>query len=288
MSTPSPTPEARTLDLAARGRAPSAATLDLTAALTRRRPVRPAEPAPSAEPAGPPAAPPAARSTPELATLPEATWSGESGTPLALTPARVGIHLGTGRDGRPVALPCPRPEGTRLAVLGEPLFGRLVALRLLATGSVVTAATRDPGPWLNLRRVTGDRLAFADDPAAWPRRTPAPPGVASGPQALVSDQRRAPSSALASGPWRTVLHVTRDAPRGAAFWHRPDVLLALGAEYAETVGRHLGPEAADLTGRLAPGEIVLFRPATQVATVLRPDFAPGEHALLTPTAPPAR
>ncbi|TDC22475.1 hypothetical protein E1265_15620 [Streptomyces sp. 8K308] len=189
------------------------------------------------------------------------------------------MHLGTGRDGRPVALPCPGPTGTRVAALGESLFGRLLALRLLATGALVTAATREPGPWQGIRRAAGERLAFAEEPAAWPRHTPAPPAVDAGPQALVSDQRRAPSSALAAGPWRTVLHVTRNPPRGAAFWHRPDVLLALGAEYADAVGRLLGPEAAGLTARLTSGEVVLFR--SDATEVLRPDIAPGEHEILT-------
>ncbi|MFD5322027.1 hypothetical protein [Streptomyces sp. NPDC127098] len=217
--------------------------------------------------------------TPDLSTLPETTWDDDVEAPFALAPAQAGVHLGTGRDGRPVALPCPGPAGTRVAAVGESLFGRLIALRLLATGALVTAAARDPGPWQGIRRAAGDRLAFTEDPAAWPRHTPAPPAVDAGPQALVSDQRRAPSSALAAGPWRTVLHVTRNPPRGAAFWHHPDVLLALGADHADAVGRLLGAEAARLTSLLAPGEVVLFRVGT--AEVLRPDIAPGEHEILT-------
>ncbi len=118
-------------------------------------------------------------------------------------------------------------------------------------------------------------------PAAPHPRTAA---VGAGPQAFVSDRHRGPSSA--AGPRRTVRHVTRDVPRGAAFRHRPDVLLALGAEYAEAVGRLLGPQAARLTSRLVPGEIVLFGPTA--TEVLRPDIAPGENAVLTPGAPPRR
>jgi hypothetical protein len=278
------TPPDLTLDLSARGGAPPDSTIDLTSTRPRRpsnRPSGPTSPAPA-----PPEPSTTGLSTPELAALPEATWRDDTGTPFALMPARVGIHLGTGREDQPVALPCPGPAGNRIAVLGEPLFGRLVALRLLATGAMVTAATGDPGPWQSMRRAAGDRLAFADDPAAWPRHTPAPPGVDAGPQALVSDQRRAPSSAVATGPWRTVIHVTREAPRGAAFWQRPDVLLALGADHAEAVGRLLGPEAARLTSQLSPGEIVLFRPAA--TEILRPDIAPGENALLTPAVPSPR
>ncbi|ONK16070.1 hypothetical protein [Streptomyces sp. MP131-18] len=273
-------PEPTTLALVPRGRGPSEPrTLALTG--PRPSPPGPAGPAPTGPAVAAPDPP-----IPDLSTLPDAAWQDDTGTPFTLTPARAGIHLGTDRDGRPVALPCPRPEGTGIAVLGESLFGRLIALRLLATGVVVTAATREPGQWRSIRHAAGERLAFSEDPAAWPRHAPAPPAVDAGPQALVSDQRRAPSSAVAAGPWRTVLHVTRTIPRGAAFWHRPDVLLALGAEYAEAVGRLLGPEAAHLTARLAPGEIVLFRPTA--TEILRPDIAPGESAVLTPGAPPAR
>ncbi|GAB2882631.1 hypothetical protein [Streptomyces mayteni] len=218
-------------------------------------------------------------STPELGTLPAAIWRDDTAAPFTLAPAQVGVHLGTGRDGRSVALPCPGPAGTRVAALGESLFGRLVALRLLAVGALVTAAVREPAAWQGLRRAAGDRLAFTDTPAAWPRHTPAPPAVDAGPQALVCDLRRPPSAAAAAGPWRTVVHVTRNAPRGAAFWHRPDALLALGAEHAEAVGRLLGPAAARVTAELAPGEIVLFRPTA--AEILRPDIAPGENAVLT-------
>ncbi|MDT0341293.1 hypothetical protein [Streptomyces litchfieldiae] len=276
MSAPEPT----TLDLAPRGRVPSEPR---TIALIppRPRPPGPGGPVP-ARPA--PDQPPLP--TPDLATLPEAGWRDDTGTPFALTPARFGIHLGTARDGRPVALPCPRPEAICIAVLGEPLFGRLVALRLLATGAMVTAATREPGPWRGIRHAAGEQLAFTDDPAAWPRHTPAPPGVDAGPQALVSDQRRPPPAAVTAGPWRTVLHVAPSLPRGSAFWRRPHVLLALGAEHAEAIGRLLGPEAARLTSGLAPGEIVLFRPTA--TEILRPDIAPGENALLTPGAPPLR
>ncbi|MGP3967375.1 hypothetical protein [Streptomyces sp. 6N223] len=275
-------PEPPTMDLASasrRGRPNEERTVDLSAQSARH--LLP-DGLTSTDPAPPPDLP-----TPDLATLPEATWHDESGKPFALAPARTGIHLGTGRDGRPVALDCPRAEGTRIAVLGESLFGRVVALRLLATGSMVTAATKDPGRWSGIRAAVGGRLAFTEDPGAWPRQTPAPPGVDAGPQALVCDQRRAPSTAAAAGPWRTVLHVTRRAPRlprGGAFWHRPDAVLALGAEYAEPIGYLLGPEAARLTSELAPGEIVLFRPTA--TEILRPDIAPGENALLTPGAPP--
>ncbi|MGP4113365.1 hypothetical protein ACTWP5_20930 [Streptomyces sp. 4N509B] len=266
---------------------PEPPTLHLASSRPRPTPASPPTPGPAtpARAAGPgrparPAGPRPRPTTPDLASVPGATWEEDTHAPFALAPAHAGIHLGTGRDGQPVTLPAPGPEGVRVAVLGEPLFGRLVALRLLAAGAVVTAATRDPAPWQPLRHAAAGRLVLGEDPAAWPPHPPAPPGVGSGPQALVSDQRRPPPPNAAVGPWRTVLHVAAAVPRRAAFWHRPAALLALDARHAESVGRLLGPEAADHTARLARGEIILFRPTS--AVVLRPDIAPGETALLTP------
>ncbi|SFD09603.1 hypothetical protein [Streptomyces aidingensis] len=223
--------------------------------------------------------------TPDPATLPAVTWrdplDGPAAPEPALVDARAGIHLGTDRDGRPVPLPAPGPAGVRIAVLGESLFGRLVALRLLAVGAQVTADTRVPERWQLMCRAAGGGLSFAQDPAAvWPARPPAPPGRDAGPQALISDRHRPPSPHLADGPWRTVLHVTRAAPRHSPFWARPDVLLALDPGHADAVGRLLGPPAARCTAGLARGEIVLFRSGT--AEILRPDIGPGENALLIP------
>ncbi len=224
---------------------------------------------------------------PDLATLPAAEWRDDTPRPgLHLAPARSGIHLGTTTDGRPVALPAPGPAGTRIAVLGEPLFVRLVALRLLAVGAHVTAATRDVDPWKVVSEAAGERLLVTDDPAPWPRHTPAPPTVDAGPQALVTDLRRAPSAALADGPWRTVVHVTPTVPRRTGFWNDPDVLLALSAGYAEQVGQVLGREAAHHTAQLASGQIICFRPTA--TEILRPDISPGEKALLTPPRQPVR
>ncbi|RMI46758.1 hypothetical protein EBN88_00585, partial [Streptomyces triticirhizae] len=117
----------------------------------------------------------------------------------------------------------------------------------------------------------------------WPHHAPAPPTVAAGPQALVTDRSKAPPAALADGPWRTVVHVTRTVPRRAAFWHRPHMLLALDAAHAPQVARLLGAEAAAHTSRLAPGEVALFRPT--VPETLRLDISPAETALLTPPRP---
>jgi hypothetical protein len=223
--------------------------------------------------------------TPDPATLPAAVWREDPESPDGpgiLTPASSGIHLGTSRDGQPVALPAPGPAGLRVAVLGETLFGRLMALRLLAVGTMVTAATRVPDQWSGIHAAAGDRLKFTENPAAWPADTPAPPSVDAGPQALVSDQRRPPSPATASGAWRTVLHVTSEATRRFAFWHLPDALLALDASHAEAVGHLLGRESAQHTADLAPGEVILFRPHTATTEVLRLDIAPGETAILTP------
>ena len=225
---------------------------------------------------------------PDVAGLPATHWPDEQQTEAdcRLVPAHTGIHLGTDRSGQPVALPAPGPAGTRIGVLGESLFGRLFALRLLAVGAQVTAATRGPDHWAGVAAAAGDRLAVHDTIPAWPPRPPAPPTVADGPQALVCDLRRAPHVALAAGPWRTVLHVARNAPRRSAFWLAADAVLALDANFAEPVERVLGADAARLTAGLAPGEIALFR-ATG-AEILRPDISPGETALLTPGRPAGR
>jgi hypothetical protein len=53
------------------------------------------------------------------------------------------------------------------------------------------------------------------------------------------------------------------------------------ASFAAAAGRALGPGAATFAGRLAEGEIALLWPTG--AHVLRPDIAPAETALLTPS-----
>ncbi|GAB2904100.1 hypothetical protein [Streptomyces mayteni] len=217
---------------------------------------------------------------PDLAELPATSWRDEEPADCRLTPAFTGIHLGTDRAGQPVAIPAPGPAGMRIGVLGESLFGRLFALRLLAVGARVTAVTRVVDQWTGVAQAAGDRLSVLDTIPAWPGNPAAPPTVADGPQALVCDLRRAPHVALAAGPWRTVLHVTRAAPRRSAFWTAADAVLALDAHFAEPVERVLGPEPARVTAALAPGEIALFRPGG--VDVLRPDISPGETALLTP------
>ncbi|NJP65741.1 hypothetical protein HCJ92_05415 [Streptomyces sp. ventii] len=197
-----------------------------------------------------------------------------------MTPARAGLHLGTDREGNAVSLSAPGPTGTRIGVLGESLFGRLFALRLLGLGARVTAVTRVPDKWALLREAAGDRLTMAGTAAGWPAYEPEPPTVGDGPQVLVTDQRRAPSAAAADGHWRTVLHVTRSAPARSAFWSAADVVLALGAPFAEAAGRVLGEDARRFAEGLGGGEIALFWP--DGAHVLRPDIAPAETELLTP------
>ncbi|RKN43234.1 hypothetical protein D7294_10985 [Streptomyces hoynatensis] len=196
-----------------------------------------------------------------------------------MTWAEAGVQLGTNREGRVVALPAG-PGPARIAVLGESLFGRLFGLRMLAVGARVTAATRVPAQWHGIAQVAGGRLTVADGVAGWPPGPAAPPSQEGGPQALVCDLRRPPSVTLANGAWRTILHVTRDAPRRSFFWTAPDALLALDARFAEATGRLLGADAARVTAALSPGEVVLFRPAG--TEILRLDISPAETALLTP------
>lgn len=221
-----------------------------------------------------------ARAAPELGQLPAARWRDAPSEGFQLVPAHGGIHLGTDRAGQPVGLPAPGPAGSRIGVLGESLFGRLFALRLLAVGARVTAATRVPTQWTGLQAAANDRLVVTDHTGGWPTVPPAPPTVGEGPQALVCDLRRPPPASTANGAWRTVLHVTRGAPRRSVFWGSADVVLALDAQFAGAVGRVLGDEAAQVTAALTAGEIALFR-RTGVE-VLRPDISPGETALLTP------
>ncbi|UCM89401.1 hypothetical protein [Streptomyces marincola] len=218
---------------------------------------------------------------PDLGTLPAARWNDDAGPAFGLLPGHAGVHLGTTAAGQPVSLPAPGPGGTRVAVLGESLFGRLFALRLLGVGARVTAATRVPDQWVSLGQAAGDRLVVTDGVGGWPTAPPAPPTVADGPQALMCDLRRAPPAGLAEGPWRTVLHVTRNAPRRSVFWSAAHVVLALDARFADPVGRLLGEDAARRTAALAAGEIILFRRGA-AAEVLNLDISPGETALLTP------
>ncbi|CAL9375927.1 hypothetical protein SUDANB171_00957 [Streptomyces sp. enrichment culture] len=224
------------------------------------------------------------------AVIPAQRWRDEGRGGIHPLPVRAGIHLGTDRAGQPVSVPALGATGIRIGVLGESLFGRLFALRLLAAGARVTASTRVPDQWSGVRHAAGDRLEFAEGEGTgdWPAHTPAPPTVEAGPQALISDRRRPPPVACAAGPWRTVLHVTRAVPRHSAFWGGADAVLALDAQFAPMAARVLGEEAGRLTASLAPGQIALFRPAAGSAEVLRPDVSPGESALLTPGAPAAR
>lgn len=224
------------------------------------------------------------------AVIPAERWRDEERGGVHALPVAAGIHLGTDRAGRPVSVPALGGTGTRIGVLGESLFGRLFALRLLAAGARVTASTRVPDQWSGVRLAAGDRLEFADGEGIgdWPDRTPAPPTVESGPQALISDRRRPPPAASAAGPWRTVLHVTRAVPRHSRFWGGADAVLTLDAQFAPMAARVLGEDAGRLAAALAPGEIALFRPAAGTAEVLRPDVSPGETALLTPGTPQAR
>ncbi|RKN45954.1 hypothetical protein D7294_03790 [Streptomyces hoynatensis] len=199
--------------------------------------------------------------------------------------AAAGIHLGTDRAGQALALPGPGPGGARVGVLGDTLFGRLFALRLLAVGAAVTAATRAPAAWQGLRAVAGERLRVTGGHGDWPPLPAAPPGPGGAPQALVSELPRPPAAALAAGPWRTVVHVSTAPPR-SPFWTEPDAVVVLDAQLAAAAGRLLGAEAARATGALAPGEILLIRGGA--GYVLRPDIAPAENAVLTPGLAPTR
>ncbi|MFW6692246.1 hypothetical protein [Streptomyces sp. MAR4 CNX-425] len=223
-------------------------------------------------------------SAPDPAAVPACPWRAplaDPGDGTLLAPARAGVHLGTGRDGRPVPLPAPGPAGSRVAVLGEPLFARLLALRLLAVGAQVTADTREPERWLRIHRAVGGRLLFAGDRTAWPPARPAPPGVGSGPQVLIGDRGRPPAAGGAvPGDWCTVVHVTDAGPPPAGFRGPLHALLALGAGHADAVGGLLGAHAAEQTAGLAPAEIVLFRAAG--AEFLHVDIGPVENELLAP------
>lgn len=216
------------------------------------------------------------RDRPRLTTT---HWRDVDPAPPRLEPATAGVRLGTNREGQAVVLPVG-PAPVRIAVLGEPLFGRLFALRMLALGARVTVATRMRGAWQDIAQVAGDRLTVAEGVGGWPASPSAPPGYEGGPQTLVCDRSRPPSARAVAGAWRTVLHVTQDAPRRSFFWTAPDALLALDARFADAMGRLLGKEAARLTAALPTGEVILFRPAG--AEILRVDIAPAEMALLTP------
>lgn len=251
--------------------------------MNRRRttPTRPATPAAPARPARP-----AAPARPDLTALPVSPGpSGPAGSTdrsadFALFPVPTGIHLGTDRTGAPVTLAPYGPAGTRIGVLGESLFGRLLACRLVATGAAVTALTRGPSLWTPLGAACGTRLTVTDDAGAWPPRPGAAPGSGAGPQALVTDLRKPPGRAVGQAAWTTVVHVVRRAPARCVHWQQPDAVLVLGASYADSVTPVLGPEAGRLTESLAHGEIALFRPGG--ADVLRPDIAPAEASLLRP------
>ncbi|GAA3867302.1 hypothetical protein [Streptomyces sedi] len=223
------------------------------------------------------------RTIPEWAPLPATRWrpaEAAASLALALTPVDAGVHLGTGTAGQPVTLPAPTPEGGCLGVLGESLFGRLFALRLLAAGARVTAATRVPDQWRGVALAAGERLTVGDGVGRWPRHAPTAPSAGEGPAALVCDLRRPPSAALAVGPWRTVLHVTRNPPRRSAFWAGLRTVVVLDRQFAEVTERLLGAGAGTFTRALEPGRIAVFRDDRAESVAL--DLSAGENALLTP------
>ncbi|WP_244502555.1 hypothetical protein [Streptomyces oceani] len=176
-------------------------------------------------------------------------------------------------------LPVGGSSGMRIGVLGESLFGRVLACRMIAVGIQVTAATRGPVLWRALSEAAGSRLVLGTEEGSWPPHPPRPPGVGQGPQGLVSDVRRPPPVSAGGGSWCTVVHVRREAPRHGSFWRTLDALLTLGTDFAETVGPVAGEQAVRVTSSLRPGEIALFRAGG--ARVLRPDVSPAEAALLT-------
>ncbi|MEE1926740.1 hypothetical protein V1J52_00840 [Streptomyces sp. TRM 70351] len=217
---------------------------------------------------------------PDLSVLPAVDWPRQETPGFPLRAAHSGVHLGADRVGRPVTLPGAGPRGTRIGVLGESLFGRLLACRLVAVGARVTAATRVPDQWTLLEAACGDRLAVTGDAGGWPDTPGEPPDAGDGPQALVTDLRRPPATAAADGPWTTVVHVTRRPPARSGHWQRLDAVLVLDAGYADAVTPVLGEGAGRLAGGLAQGEIALFGPGG--ADVLCLDIAPAETSLLTP------
>ncbi|MFE7136675.1 hypothetical protein ACFVAG_02885 [Streptomyces sp. NPDC057644] len=193
-----------------------------------------------------------------------------------------GIHLGTrtGSGRTAVALPIWAPRAIRIGVLGESLFGRLLACRLVAAGAEVTAVTRGPSLWAPLASACGPRLTVTDSTVPWPGNQVTAPGSGPGPRALVTDLPRAPSRPTADGAWTTLVHITRRPPARSTHWSEADAVIVLGAAHAEGVAPVLGAEARELAASLAPGEIALFRHGA--AVVLRPDIAPAETALLRP------
>ncbi|WP_019546810.1 hypothetical protein [Streptomyces sulphureus] len=214
-----------------------------------------------------------------VAALPASSWErpAEHG-PFRVHDALVGLHLGSDRAGAPVTLPVLGRRATRIGVLGESLFGRLIASRLVAAGFLVTGATRGPNLWEPLREAAGGRLVLAENQGTWPSRACEPPGVGLGPQALVSDVRR-PPPVLLDARWSTAVHVRRQVPRGG-FWQSLNAVLALGSSFADAVVPVCGAEAARVTESLTPGEVALFRDGH--SRVLRLDIAPAETAMLTP------
>ncbi|ORT60542.1 hypothetical protein [Streptomyces sp. CB03238] len=203
---------------------------------------------------------------PALADLPATPWHGDEAPDLVLAAPAAGIHLGVDRSGIPVSLPALAPRPVRVAALGDPLMGRLLACRLLAVGAFVTVRTGHPAQWSALHGASAGRLVLADT-AAWPPRRGAAPGYGHGPQALVTDLPKAPTATEAPGPWTTVVHVTRHPQPRSEFWRTAELLLALEARHAATVATLRGGDAGRVTSGLDPSEIALFR--ADRSTVLR-------------------
>lgn len=152
-----------------------------------------------------------------VATLPvgcglgtAARWTGwhteaTTGSVATVLPvAAGGVVLGTDVGGKHVAVPLfTAAGGTRVAVIGDPVLPRLLALRALATGARLQVVTSKPGVWLRIRSLTelpAERMVVV-------RPGTQPPSDATGAAPwMVIDDTGSPAAA-GSSPWQAVVTV---------------------------------------------------------------------------------
>lgn len=219
----------------------------------------------------------------DIAGLPATRWRLGDEPPLVLDVPVPGVLLGTARDGARVTARPTAPQPLRLGVVGSIGLARLLAHRLLGAGITVTAATATPPVWGRLRQLSDGRLGVVQQRASWPPVPADPPGVGTGPQALVVDLPTPPPRWIGRAPWCTVVHVVPRVPAGAEFWAGVEEVLVAGRGHGQVLSHLLGNPQVARADELATGEAAVCSRTRFVP--FRPMVGPTESELITDHTP---
>jgi type VII secretion protein EccE len=193
-----------------------------------------------------------------LATLPlgrgpatRARWShwhptGTAGSLAAVMPITAGgVVLGTDSGDHPVAVPLFAADaGTRVAIVGDPLLPRLLALRALGTGARLQVVTAQPDDWTRLRRQAG--LSAECMAVVRPGTQPPSDGTRAAPWMIIDDTGS--PAAAGSFPWQCVVTVPGDVTAAVGALSGLDAILLqrITPDGASAVAAALGLPAASV------------------------------------------